>query len=151
MPVGFLFDRSHQWGRFAGRARYLRANGWSPLARSAWIISIPRDTPDGDLVRSPTFPGARFLAHTTEFREQLAWLRALDPVHLYTLPSNLEALVALLDDGGARLRSLRGVFTGGEVLDDTVRARAAHFGVPVADNYRSTGRSSWQCPAAATA
>jgi phenylacetate-CoA ligase len=149
MPVRFLFDRAHQWGRFAARARYLRANGWSPLARSAWIISIPRESPDGDLVRSPTFPGARFLAHTTEFREQLAWLRALDPVHLYTLPSNLDALLGLLERDGATLPSLRGVFTGGEVLDDALRARAARvLGLPVADNYGSTEAFlAWQCPA----
>jgi phenylacetate-CoA ligase len=149
MPVRFLFDRTHQWGRFAGRARYLRANGWSPLARSAWVISLPRDCPDADLVRSPTVPGARFLSHVTEFREQLAWLRALDPIHLYTLPSNLEALVALLDEGGEPLRSLRGVLTGGEVLDDQLRARAERvLGVKVADNYGSTEAFlAWQCPA----
>jgi phenylacetate-CoA ligase len=147
MPVRFLFDRSHQWGRFAGRARYLRANGWSPLARSAWIISLPRDCPDADLVRNPAIPGARFLSHVTEFDEQLRWLRALDPVHLYTLPSNLDALAGLLD-GGERLRSLRGVFTGGEVLDDTVRSRAERvLGVRVADNYGSTEAFlAWQCP-----
>jgi len=149
MPVRFLFDRTHQWGRFAGRARYLRANGWSPFARSAWVISLPQDCPDADLVRSPTFPGARFLSHVTEFGEQLRWLRTLAPVHLYTLPSNLDALLLLLEERGDTLPSLRGVFTGGEVLDDALRARAKRvLGLPVADNYGSTEAFlAWQCPA----
>ena len=30
----FIFDRSHQRGRHAARARYLRANGWNPIQRS---------------------------------------------------------------------------------------------------------------------
>src|SRR5271170_1219565 len=30
MPVSFFFDASHQAGRFAARARYLRENGWDP-------------------------------------------------------------------------------------------------------------------------
>jgi phenylacetate-CoA ligase len=148
MPVRFLFDRAHQHGRFAARARYLRANGWSPVRRSAWIISLPQDSPDADLVRSPTVPGARFLSHVTEFREQLRWLRDVDPVHLYTLPSNLEALLGLLEERGERLPHLRGVFTGGEVLEDRVRARAEGLlGVTVADNYGSTEAFlAWQCP-----
>src|ERR1700728_2460825 len=33
-PVEFLFDSTHQAGRFAARARYLRANGWTPLKKS---------------------------------------------------------------------------------------------------------------------
>jgi phenylacetate-CoA ligase len=149
MPVRFLFDGRHQWGRFAARARYLRANGWSPFARSAWVISLPRDSPDADLVRAPAVPGARFLSHVTEFREQLDWLHAVDPIHLYTLPSNLDGLLFLLEARGGALRSLRGVFTGGEVLDDGVRARAERIlGVPVADNYGSTEAFlAWQCPA----
>ncbi|HJQ85019.1 MAG TPA: AMP-binding protein [Candidatus Binatia bacterium] len=148
MPVSFLFDGAHQHGRFAARARYLRANGWSPLRRSAWIISLPQDSPDAELVASPTFPGASFLSHVTEFAEQLRWLRRLDPVHLYTLPSNLEALAGLVAASGEPLRSLRGVFTGGEVLDDAVRARAERaLGVRVADNYGSTEAFlAWQCP-----
>lgn len=148
MPVRFLFDRSHQQGRFAARARYLRANGWSPVARSAWIINLPQDGPDAGLVRSPTFPGARFLSHVTEFPEQLRWLHEVDPIHLYTLPSNLEALLGLLEERGERLPRLRGVFTGGEVLEDRVRARAERLlGVRVADNYGSTEAFlAWQCP-----
>ena len=40
MPVEFLFDSAHQSGRYAARIRYLRANGWNPLRRTAWILAF---------------------------------------------------------------------------------------------------------------
>ncbi len=38
MPAEFIYDRAHQRGRFAARARYLRSHGWSPFLRKAWLV-----------------------------------------------------------------------------------------------------------------
>ena len=148
MPVEFLFDASHQHSRFAARIRYLRANGWSPLSRNAWIIYLPEDTPDGQLIRSRLLANTYFLSAFTDVSEQVRWLRWLDPYYVYTLPSNLEALVDAFEARGVRLSSLRGVFCGGEVLDDVIRARTRNvLGVAAVDNYGSTEAFlAWQCP-----
>jgi phenylacetate-CoA ligase len=148
MPVEVLFDAGHQRGRFAARARYLWENGWSPLARGAWIISLPSGTPDAALIHNRVAPGARFLSHGTDFREQLRWLEALDPLYLYTLPSNLEGLLDVMERQRPRLPRLRRLFCGAEVLDDAVRERGRRLlGLEIADNYGSTETFlAWQCP-----
>jgi len=151
MPVEFLFDAAHQRSRFAARARYLLANGWSPTRRNAWIIYLPEGTPDGALVRSRAFMRTRFLSVFTPLAEQVEWLQRLDPFQVYTLPSNLDALLDILRARGVRLPSLRRLFCGGEVVDDELREGArAVLGVEIADNYGSTEACiAWQCPAGA--
>lgn len=64
------------------------------------------------------------------------------------MPSNLEAVVRLMEQRGATLPSLRRIFTGGEVLEDAVRARAGRvLGVDVSDDYGTTEAFlAWQCP-----
>jgi len=96
-PVWLLFDALHQRGRFAARARYLWENGWRPHQRAAWLIDILPGSPDGNLVRSLLLGGAHFFSHIETFERQLDWLRRLDPVHLHSMPSNLEGLVYLIE------------------------------------------------------
>ncbi len=151
MPVEFLFDVTHQRSRFAARARYLLANGWNPFRRNAWIIYLPEGTPDGALVRSRAFARTRFLSVFTPLEHQVDWLCRLDPLQLYTLPSNLEALLDIFQRRGDRLKWLRRVFCGGEVVDAALRDRTRQvLGVEIADNYGSTEACvAWQCPAGA--
>ncbi len=147
-PVWLLFDPTHQRGRFAARARYLWENGWRPQHRSAWLIGILAGSPDGDLTRSKLLGGARFLSHVKDFEEQAAWLARFDPHHLYTMPSNLDAILRVLENETSRLPSLRTIFTTGEVLEDSVRERTRQlFGREIADGYGTTEAFlAWQCP-----
>lgn len=149
MPVSFLYDSAHQASRFAARARYLRAHGWSPLERNAWIVSIGIQSPDGFFGRHARWFGARFISHLTPLDELARWLRELDPVHLYAYPVNLDALSRMFEAEGWRLPSLRKIFAGSEVLEPSVRQRTRRvFGVDVADNYGSTEAFiAWECPA----
>jgi phenylacetate-CoA ligase len=146
MPARFIFDRSHQRGRFAARARYLLESGWTPLHRSAWVIYLPNGTPDARIVGHRLLLGTRFLSVFTDMEEQVAWLRRLDPHSLYTLPSNLDALVEQLSRSS--LPSLRCILTGGEVVEDALRRKVRSvFGLEIADNYGTTEAFlAWRCP-----
>ncbi len=146
--IEVLFDDAHQRGRFAARGRYLVANGWRPWHRSAWLIGLTAGpNPDFRLTQSRFLVGARFLSHIEEFSAQAEWLLKFDPHFIYTLPSNLEAVCSILEDREQRLTSLRKVFTGGEVLEDSIRERTRRvLGVEIADNYGSTELfPAWQC------
>ncbi len=149
MPVEFIFDVSHQAERFACRIRYLRENGWSPFKRCAWIIPIPKNTPDGKLIRLNKFWGMKFLSLFNDFEYQLNWLKQINPYTLYTLPSNLEGLLNLIEKTGIKFPRLHTIFTGGEVLEKTVSERASKMlNVRISDNYGSTEAfPAWQCPA----
>ena len=149
--VDVLFDRSHQSGRHAARARYLVENGWLPIHRTAWALGLvtePR-SPDGDLSRSRWIGPSQFMSHTEDFAKQIEWMRKMNPHFIYTLPSNLEALLLFLGKEEPRLPALRKVFTGGEVLDDSLRESTRRIlGVEIADNYGMTELfPAWQCPA----
>jgi phenylacetate-CoA ligase len=148
MPVSFFFDASHQAGRFAARARYLLDNGWNPLRRSAWIMNVAMDSPDGALTRGSRFLGSRFFPHTADLELQAKWLRQLDPHFLYAYPVNFEGLVRIFAGEDRPLKSLRKIFSGSEVLDDALRFILTEtFGCEVADNYGSTEAFlAWQCP-----
>ncbi len=148
MPVEVLFDTPHQVRRFAARARYLRANGWNPVKRSVWIISLPRSTPDAHIIRAFRSTGVAFVSVFTPLEEQLEWLRRFRPEYLYTYPSNLGGLLDLLENEGGDGLRLKGVFCGGEVLDEVTRTRAREMlHIPIADNYGSTEAFiAWQCP-----
>ena len=149
MPVSFLYDAGHQASRFAARARYLRANGWSPLRRNCWIVSTGMRSPDAVFTRRGRWFGAHFVSHLTPLEEQAGWLRQLDPVCLYAYPVNLDGLSRMFQAEGWRLPSLRKIFSGSEVLEPSLRDRLRRvFGVEVADNYGSTEAFlAWQCPA----
>ncbi len=153
MPVEFLFDASHQSGRYAARFRYLRANDWSPLKRNVWILAFTShldDSADSQLVHSRLRLRSTFLKLIFRpFEEQVDALLAIKPEFLYTMPSNLDGLLREFERRATRLDSLRCIFTGGEVLEDSIRERTRQLlGVEIRDNYGSTeGFIAWQCPA----
>ena len=151
LTIEALFDRMHQSGRNAARARYLFENGWRPIHRTAWAIGLVTDppSPDSILSRSRFIGRSEFFSHTEDFIKQIAWMRRLNPHFIYTLPSNLEALLWTIGVNDPGLPALRKVFTGGEVLDDSLRERTRRIlGVEIADNYGSTELfPAWQCPA----
>jgi len=150
MPVEFLFDGAHQRTRFASRFRYLRAHGWNPLQRTAWLVHLNFDStgsPDDVLAHQRFIRARHSFACPTHFDEQLAWLARLAPENLYTFPSNLDGLLDSMQRGGRVLPSLRRVFTGAEVVDDSLRERARRIlGLELHDNYGSTEAFlAWQC------
>ncbi len=153
MPAEFIFDASHQSGRHAARIRYLRVNGWSALRPNAWIVALTSradDSADSQLLRSRLRLRSTFLNLIFRpFEEQVDALMALKPETLYTIPSNLSGLLEVFERRSARLGSLRCIFTGGEVLEDSLRERTMRLlGVEIRDSYGSTeGFIAWQCPA----
>jgi phenylacetate-CoA ligase len=149
LPVEFIFDGSHQRGRNAARARYLLANGWNPLQRTVWHYALNQpDQPDADFVHSRFLPGVNFQHPSTDLDAQIARLIELDPIYLSIYPSNLEWLLRVIEKTGQKLRSIRLIFTGAEVVDDSLRERtSALLGARIADNYGSTEAFlAWQCP-----
>ena len=152
MPAEFLFDASHQRGRFAARMRYLHANGWAPFARTAWLIYAVFRTASNDderLMRSRLRIASHFIHPSPGLNGAVDKLCDLDPTFLYTFPSYLEILLNRLAEGGRALPSLKKVFTGAEVLEDSLRERAREtLGVDIAENYGSTEAFlAWECPA----
>jgi len=151
MPAEFLFDANHQRGRFAARARYLRENGWNPFSRNVWLIyAVFRDARNDDekLIHSRLRFRNHFISPEADLGIQLDQLCRLDPVFLYTFPSYLEILLDLLKQTARTFPSLKKVFTGAEVLEDTLRFRAKQLlGVDVVENYGSTEAFlAWECP-----
>lgn len=152
--VNFTFDRSHQKGRHAARARFLRAHRWNPFERTAWlvgqvILQSPYDPFDHDLgFVSRVFAGVRFLPNWLDFREQVARVTEMQPRYLFLYPSILDGILRILEERQQNLPSLRKIFTGAEVLDDSLRERARRqLGVEIADNYGSTEAFiAWECP-----
>jgi phenylacetate-CoA ligase len=147
-PVSFFYDATHQASRFAARARYLRENGWSPFRRSLWIVSTRMQSPDLWFTQRTYLLGIRFLSHLLDMEQLADSLRAMDPAWLYSYPVNLDGLARIFEARGERLRSLRKIFSGSEVLEDSQRERIRRvFGVEVSDNYGSTEAfPAWQCP-----
>jgi phenylacetate-CoA ligase len=151
MPAEFMFDASHQRGRFAARVRYLRANGWTPLQRNAWFIHALLglfDTDDERLMESRLRLRSKFFVATADPAEQIDQLCRFDPVFLYIFPSYLEMVIGRLKHTGRRLSSLRKVFTGAEVLEQPLRQRVKEaLGVEIAENYGTTEAFlAWECP-----
>ena len=151
----FLFDRSHQRGRNAARARYLLANGWNPLQRNVWLAGAGFLNPDyqGEYEDrqfvSRILIGVRFLAISEELPKLAAEIAKIDPLYIYCYPSVLDGILRILEEQRLRMRSLRRVFCGGEVLDDPVRERARRvLEVDISENYGSTEAFiAWQCKA----
>jgi phenylacetate-CoA ligase len=152
MPTEFYFDDRHQIGRLAGRMRYLRAHGWNPLKRTVWLLYFVFRTEhneDERLMRSRFRMASHFIEATPELDGKAEELSKLDPTFLYTFPSYLEILLNRLAETGRRLPSLKRIFTGAEVLEDSLRQRAKKdLGVEIAENYGSTEAfMAWECPA----
>lgn len=147
-PVSFFYDAAHQASRFAARARYLRENGWNPFRRCLWIISTRMQSPDLLFTMRARLFGSRFLSHILDLEKLAEALRAMDPAYLYSYPVNLDGLARIFEARGERLPSLRQIFSGSEVLENSQRERIRRvFGVGVADNYGSTEAFlAWECP-----
>ena len=150
----FLFDRRHQRGRFAARARYLRAGGWNPVERSVWLVGEGFLTAhragyeDPELV-SRILLGVRFLSFSTDLSKLARDIAEIDPRFIYAYPSVLDGLLRMFESAKLRLPSLRRIFSGAEVLEDSLRDRTRHqLGVEISLNYGSTEAFlAWQCPA----
>lgn len=149
MPAEFLFDRPHQIGRFATRARYLFENGWNPARRNIWLLFQGPYMEEGDasLVRSRAVLRTRFIHPSTDFAKLAEEVCALDPVFLYAYPEYLVEMLKVLEGGRRRIPSLRKIFTGSEILEDDTRRRVRDLlGVEIADSYGTTeGFIAWQC------
>lgn len=147
-PASFFYDAAHQASRFAARARYLRENGWNPFQRSLWIVSTRMDSPDLLFTRRARLFGIRFVSHVLNLEQLANSLREIDPAYLYSYPVNLDGLARIFEVRGERLPSLRRIFSGSEVLEDSQRERLRRvFGVEVSDNYGSTEAFlAWECP-----
>jgi phenylacetate-CoA ligase len=149
-PAEFLFDQAHQGGRFAARARFLRAHGWSPFRSTAWTVEVVEENPDVEFVGSRWFPGARFQPILyKDYAAQVGWLRRLDPTFLCTLPSDLEGILRVFEETGRKLDSLQRIFCGSEILEEELRERTRRvLGTEIAEYYGSTEAFlAWQCPA----
>jgi phenylacetate-CoA ligase len=150
LPAEFLFDSAHQRGRYAARARYLRSYAWNPLARTIWHFTPTRggEEPDADFARSRVFCNVRFMSVSADLAAQVSRVVDFDPLYISMYPSNLEGLLSVLEETGQKLPSLRRIFAGSEVLDDTLRDRTRQLlGVEIADHYGSTEAFlAWQCP-----
>jgi phenylacetate-CoA ligase len=147
-PVAFFYDAAHQASRFGARARYLRENGWSPFRRSLWIVSTRMHSPDLWFTQRARLLGIRFLSHLLDMEQLADALRELNPAYLYSYPVNLDGLARIFEARGERVPSLRKIFSGSEVLEDSQRERMRRvFGVGVSDNYGSTEAFlAWECP-----
>ncbi len=145
--VSFFYDREHQATRFGARARYLRENGWNPFQRSLWIVSTAMQSPDLLFTQRSRLLRIRFISHLTDMEQLADVLRKVDPVFLYSYPVNLDGLARIFEARRERVPSLRRVFSGSEVLEDSQRERIRRvFGVEISDNYGSTEAFlAWQC------
>ena len=147
-PVSFFYDAAHQASRFAARARYLRENGWSPFQRSLWIVSTRMQSPDLFFTQRGQLFGITFMSHLLDMDQLADALRTVNPAYLYSYPVNLDGLARIFEARGERLPSLRRIFSGSEVLEESQRQRLCRvFGVEVSDNYGSTEAFlAWECP-----
>jgi phenylacetate-CoA ligase len=150
-----IFDRYHQRGRHAARARYLRANGWNPIERTAWLIggrflnSPDIGDDDSQFARERLLIGVKFLVNSIALPELADAIARLNPVFLYLYPSILDGLLRSFGSAGLKLPSLRRIFCGAEVLEPSLRDRTrTQLGVSIVENYGSTEAFiAWQCPA----
>jgi len=150
----YLFDRSHQSSRYAARARYLLANGWNPLQRSVWLVGrgfLEAWEPGYEDPRfvSRALPGVRFIANSNDLAALAAEVARIDPRFIYGYPSVLDGALRALTAAKLRIPSLRRLFAGAEVIEDSLRERARRdFGVEISANYGSTEAFlAWECPA----
>ncbi len=82
-------------------------------------------------------------------REQLSWLKDLDPDYLQTYPSNLAALLRLSEEVGWRPTKLRKVTTRSETLNPALREDCRRlWGAGIVDTYSAmeVGGIALQCP-----
>jgi phenylacetate-CoA ligase len=140
--------RDHYWHRrdFSGKLASIRVFMSGAGAPPEGTLRDGWGTPVGLL--HATGPMA-LLRLNTDIAVQAEWLLAQDPDYLVTYPTNLTALIAHLEQRGARPRSLREVRTVGEIVSPRLRKRCQEaWGVPIVDIYSSQelGCIALQCP-----
>lgn len=87
----------------------------------------------------------------TDLDAQLDWLKKVSPHYLLTYPTNLEALIDLLDSGRIKLDQLKELRTIGETLTPQLILKAQKvLGLRICDSYSSQeiGYIAQQCPEA---
>ncbi len=143
--------RRHRWrGRDArGRLALIRYTEEGDAPYPAGLERDQWESPVALLERTgPMF----VLDIDTPVARQLEWLVRVDPHHLATYPSNLQALLLAARSRGLRLPSLRDITTFTEALPDGLHALCAEvWDVPLADNYSAVeaGSIATQCPESA--
>ena len=89
------------------------------------------------------------LDYTTPVSRQAEFLRRMEAMYLFTVPSNLRLLLSHCRDNHIVLPDLRAVWTISEVVDGSLR-KFCHdiFGVRIVSNYSAaeTGYIALQCP-----
>jgi phenylacetate-CoA ligase len=144
---GTLGLRSHLWaGRDFTRSiavirRMEKGKGLYPGVRArrwAGVNAIPFRT------------GRAFqLSATESLEQQWEWLAAINPTYFLTVPSILRQFAARPSEEIARLTSLAGISTIGEVVDEELRTLARErLGAPIHDLYSSeeAGCLAIECP-----
>jgi len=82
------------------------------------------------------FGPSYMLSSHTSIDNQITWLQRVAPDYLYTYPSNLEALARRISEEGIMFSSLKGLSTGGELLEMAQRkVISAAFGLTPFDRY----------------
>ncbi len=156
-PLRFWIDRSRQAADQAARMRTRRWFGIEPGERELYLWGSPVELAAQDRLKTwrDRLTNHRLL-NAFEMTPQrmsnyLATLQQYDPVHLFGYPSSIARWVryALETGGRVRAKSLKAVFTTGELLlpaDRTIIEET--FAVPVADGYgaREAGFVAHQCP-----
>lgn len=156
-PLAFATDRARQAADQAARARSRRWFGVDLGDRELYLWGSPIEHSASDSLKSlrDRLTNQRLLnafqLTPQAMTKYLAILQRYDPVHIFGYPSSLSRLVRFALDAGlpVRNRSLRAVFTTGELLAPADRAvLEEHLNVPVADGYgsREGGFIAHQCP-----
>lgn len=97
----------------------------------------------------PTGPGVVIDVRQSTIAQQAAWLQQGAPTHLIGCGIGLQALARHCLAHDIRVKSIRSVYSQGEVLTDAARAACREaWGVEVVDDYSSVeaGYIAMQCP-----
>lgn len=140
--------RDHLWhGRDASlRNASVRWNKEQIGLAPNGLQSADWGSPFADFYR--TGPGY-FLNSSSDVRDQMQWLKKVNPGYLISHPSNLRAMLHQIQKQGIELPALRQLRTVGEALDPELRALAREtLDLPLVDLYscQETGYIALQCP-----
>lgn len=147
-----LYLRDHEWSGLDPRGRLasirLAVKTKEELPRALDGISLPYWS---QLCASLMQTGPSFLMDIRQDpRRQLEWLATIQPNFLISMPSNLEFLAGLIEDGGPRPTELRAIQALGETLPSDVSRRIeTAFAAPLKNLYSTTeaGYMASPCPA----
>lgn len=145
-----VWERSVNWHRIDCSRKLA-----SIRSQPAGIATYPEGQHDDvwpNYVHAPSGKGPHALLNVnTPVHLQAEWLAREKPDYLLTYPSNAAALAAFIadDPGFAGRMPLKGILTGGEILNDEVRTQCAEiFATEIIDWYNAheSGPLAIQCP-----